>query len=288
MLLLINRYFQLSRIFRSRYCWIVTLCLFVSYFCVLHRTVLRDPIELPKLINQTRINVYPSFYENIVLLSCSSYSYSLIYCYYLPYVALAWRRLGFEPFVLLIGSAATFEDLPLLNLLKKDLQIRYEFIPSNPSESISISQLIRLYGGFISFPRQSNQDLFIILADVDLLPITKHRFDLHQNDVNRILIVNADCCQDLRFSYKRYQMMDYYPISYVGMSQSLWKDLFLPFNHCNASASLTVELIRCSIAEIFNQTIPQNVIKGSDQWDIDQKVLRSIFPFTYELCPILK
>lgn len=271
---LIKRCLPSSRNFRFQSLWIFFFFFIASYVFVLRPTIFRDPIELAKLVNQTRTNVYPSVYENVVLLSCSSYSYSLIYCYYLPYVALAWRRLGFEPYVLLVGSATIFEALPLMNLLRNDLQIRYEFVASDRPESISISQLVRLFGGFISFPRQTDQDLFIILADVDLLPITKHRFDLHEREDNRILIVNADCCRDAKFSYGEYSVMDYYPISYVGMTQRLWKDLFLPLNHCDTSAHFTVDLMRCSLGEIFNQTIPQNVIKATDQWDIDQKLLR--------------
>lgn len=125
-------------------------------------------------------------------------------------------------------------------------------------------------------PKQVDRERFIILADVDLLPIGRHRFDHERNETNHILIVNADCCTSSRFSYGNYQRIDYYPISYVGMTQTLWKDLLLPLDYCSLpeKENFTVDFIRCALKEIFNETIPIDVIKGTEQWDIDQKFLR--------------
>ncbi|CAF3364369.1 unnamed protein product [Rotaria sp. Silwood1] len=230
-------------------------------------------IILQPLINHLYPSNFSSIYKNIVLLSCSSDSYTILYCYYLPYVALAWRRIGFEPFIFFVGSNKIFEKMPLINLLKNDLNIKYCFINVDSSRSISTSQIIRLFGGFISYEYNTSKDLFILVADADLLPISRHRFEIDTNRSNYILAVNAYCCSNEILSYGKYQNIHYYPMSYVGMKKYLWKKIFFPLHHCHMSSSITIDMIECCLKEKMNVTIPKNVIKGTKYWDIDQKLL---------------
>jgi hypothetical protein len=209
-----------------------------------------------------------------VLLSCSSDSYTFAYCYYLPFISLAWRRLGFEPIVFLVGSQEKFLRMPLINLLKNEFKIQYHFINIDSSRSISTSQIIRLFGGFILNEYHSNKDLFILISDVDLLPVSRHRFEISSNKTNYILAVNAYCCPEERFSYGDFRNIHYYPVSYVGMNKDLWKKIFSPLNQCSLSSNLTIDMIECTLKERMNTTIPKNVIKGEQYWDIDQKLLR--------------
>ncbi len=231
-------------------------------------------IILPPLMNHLYPANFSSINENLVLLSCSSDSYTSIYCYYLPYIALAWRRIGFEPVIFLVGSNEIFEKMPIINLLKMDLKIQYYFINVDSSRSISTSQIIRLFGGFISYEYNTTKDLFILIGDVDLLPISRHRFEIDTNQSNYILAVNAYCCPKETFSYKNFHNIHYYPMSYVGMKKDLWKKIFLPLNNCSLSSNLTIDMIECCLKEKMNVTLPKNVIKGTKQWDIDQKLLR--------------
>lgn len=57
------------------------------------------------------------------------------------------------------------------------------------------------------------------------------------------------------------------------MKKDLWKKIFLPLNNCYISSNITIDMINCCLKEKMNVTIPKNVIKGSQQWDIDQKLL---------------
>jgi hypothetical protein len=102
----------------------------------------------------------------------------------------------------------------------------------------------------------------------------RHRFEIDTNDTNYILAVNAYCCPELDFSYGNYPTIHYYPMSYIGMNKYLWKQLFLPFNNCSIPSNITIDLIECLLNEKMNITLPKNVIKGTNQWDIDQKLLR--------------
>jgi hypothetical protein len=247
--------------------------LFSSIF-ILYRKEYSYSRLSPLLINHLYPSNYSTFYENIVLLSCSSDSYTFAYCYYLPFIALAWRRLGFEPVVFLVGSEEKFIQMPLINLLKNDLKIRYHFINIDSSRSISTSQIIRLFGGFMSYDNHTTKDLFILIADVDLIPISRYRFEINSNQTNYILAVNAYCCPDDKFSYENFRNIHYYPVSYIGMNKNLWKKIFLPLNKCSLSSNLTIDMIECSLQERMNITIPKNVIKGERDWDIDQKLLR--------------
>lgn len=253
---------------------IILSSLFFSGFIFIRHQTFHAPSVLTRLIDHSRPNFYSSSCEEVVLLSCSSYSYSSIYCYYLPYIALAWRRLGFEPLVFLVGSEETFRRLPLFNLLKHELKIQYYFVASDRARSVATSQLVRLFGGFLSLRYSTNKDLFVVTADVDLLPITRHRFEISRNAGNIILIVNAFCCSGERFSYENDQDIEYYPISYIGMNHQLWKRIFSPSTNCDRSFKFSIEMIECILKEKFNRTIPKDVVKGTDQWDIDQKLLR--------------
>lgn len=230
--------------------------------------------HIQRLNDHRRPNNFSSLYENFVLLSCSSDSYTSIYCYYLPYVALAWRRLGFEPVVFLVGSEKKFREMPLMKLLEDDLQIRYHFVPIDPARSIATSQIIRLFGGFMSFENRTNQNSFILIADVDLIPVTRRRFIVESNHSNYILAVNAFCCPADRFTYQDLTNIHYYPISYVGMNRDLWKKIFFPLNRCSLPSNVTIDFIECTLKEKMNASIPTSVIKGGPYWDLDQKLLR--------------
>ena len=231
------------------------------------------PSSLSKLTDHLKARNF-SATEQLVILSCSSHSYSSVYCYYLPYVALAWRRIGFEPVVFLVGSQVTFNRMPLLKLLHDDLKVTYHFIEVDRSRSISTSQLVRLYAGFLSNKSEVDRNTFILIADVDLLPITRHRFGVHTNTTNYILAVNAHCCPQETFSYGHLHDIHYYPISYVGMSRHLWRAIFLPFDQCQPATNLSIEMIECSLREKMRTDVPRNVVKGTSHWDIDQKLLR--------------
>ncbi|UJR27639.1 hypothetical protein I4U23_008920 [Adineta vaga] len=153
-------------------------------------------IVLPRLENHFYPANFSSLYKNLVLLSCSSHSYTFAYCYYLPYIALAWRRIGFEPKL-------------------------YD------------------YSVFMTFDEISTKETFIIIGDVDLLPITRRRFEINTNHTNYILAVNAYCCPNEEFSYENFTNIHYYPMSYVGMRKALWKEIFLPLKYCSLSRNLT-------------------------------------------------
>ncbi|CAF2505476.1 unnamed protein product [Rotaria sp. Silwood2] len=253
--------------------FLFVLLILVSSIFICYQKDYSHVILLQPLINHLYPSNFSSIYKNIVLLSCSSDSYTILYCYYLPYVALAWRRIGFEPFIFLVGSKKIFEKMPLVNLLKTDLKIKYYFINVDSSHSISTSQIIRLFGGFISYKYNTTKDLFILVADADLLPISRHRFEIDTNHTNYILAVNAYCCPNEKLSYGKYQNIHYYPMSYVGMTKYLWKKIFFPLNNCYISSHITIDMMECCLKEKMNVTIRKNVIKGTKYWDIDQKLL---------------
>ncbi|CAF1200383.1 unnamed protein product [Adineta steineri] len=256
-----------------RFVWLSLFFIVLGSVFVLYQTQPFYITILPPLINHLYPTDFPSLYKNLVLLSCSSDSYTSIYCYYLPFTALAWRRIGFEPIIFLVGSSEKFAKMPLINFLKNDLKIEYHIINVDSSRSISLSQMIRLFGGFLSYDFNTTKDYFIMTSDADLLPITRSRYEIARNHTNYILAVNAYCCPSEKFSYGDFHDIHYYPISYIGMEQDLWKKLFLPLNNCSVSSNITVDMIECCLKEKMNVSLPKNVIKGTKQWDIDQRFI---------------
>ncbi|CAF1060292.1 unnamed protein product [Didymodactylos carnosus] len=276
------------------YCFGCRLSVITSLSCLLNiiLTILffqwftKKPLIIPsssilfdfsQLLNHTTIETNNQY--GYVLLSCSAYSFSLAYCYYLPFTSLTWRRIGYEPIILLHG----LENLPTSSLSEmmqalNHLQLKHYFIHTKTKFdkevlSISYSQISRLFGGYLEDKYLKNDD-FLIISDADLLPINIKLFN--PNPTSDILIVNAFCCLSEELIFKNVSY-PYYPISYIGMKKRLWKQVVdLTNSSCfdEKHKKLTMSTITCYLNFKMNITIQTKVRKKPPLWDIDQRLIR--------------
>ena len=198
------------------------------------------------------------------------------YMFNLPMVCLSWRRIGFEPIVLIVNSSLSSSsnnpqaDLTIhyLNLFK----IRIIFIESlNEYEKI-VSMLVRIFAGLIL--NLSDNDI-LITSDSDLYPVNRKYYEIINNNNNNnnnnesIYVWNAFCCGYFKHDNENYRM---YPISSIAMSKLKWRQVMQLNNETNNE--LNGDFILKKIAQTFNVTIfikkNNQIIKGDQVWYLDQ------------------
>lgn len=120
------------------------------------------------------------------------------YLYYLPLVAWAWRKLGWEVLTFYCGKVPFAERL-IPNF--KNYNIR-ECLVYEGYQSATISQVARLYGACVV-------DGLLMTSDVDMLPLS----DYWNPDESSVTTYGRD-------------LTDYhYPICYISMDSISWREV---------------------------------------------------------------
>ena len=128
----------------------------------------------------------PNKIRRFAIYSSSIHSKLRSYIFYTPITAAAWQRIGYEVIVVFTGdftnnSNASFS--PQLNLTRKFLQRLGVYVldfQCNASYSIKLSQLVRLFSGFLPDTIVNDRDL-IITTDSDIIPLDKDNYQLQEN-----------------------------------------------------------------------------------------------------------
>src|SRR5207248_2770176 len=113
---------------------------------------------------------------------------------------------------------------PQLNLTRTFLQqlgVHIINFQCDKSYSIKISQLVRIFSGYLSDKIINDTD-YIITTDSDIIPIREQDYQLKENTTG--FIYNAYCCGSFKRREKTYQM---YPMSHICLTKKIWRDLFL-------------------------------------------------------------
>ncbi|CAF1471008.1 unnamed protein product [Rotaria sordida] len=149
------------------------------------------------------------------------------YIFYTPITAAAWQRIGYQPIVIFVGDfihnseASLSSQLNLTRNLLKRLGVHIIDFQCNQSYSTKISQLVRIFTGFL--PDKIVNDIdYIITTDSDIIPMRKNDYEI-KNNTNGF-IYNAFCCGTFKRREKTYQM---YPMCHICLSKEIWRNLFL-------------------------------------------------------------
>lgn len=242
--------------------------------------------------------------------SCSIHSIIEAYCFYTPIVTLAWRRLGFEVIIILVGDFNSFhnktkpEEIQLITKYIHQFGGRtYEF-QSPRHYAMKISQLVRVFIGFLPLDFSNDNDYYII-TDADLIPLNREQY-LLQKSYPDGFIVNRFCCESFNRRNQSYQMI---PMSYVYMKKYLWVeiilqssihkelvymtqnfDLYLNKSYeigllqtstkeyltsllLNKGKMISFDIISLYLRHEYQQIYDKSTIKGSIGWSMDQELL---------------
>ena len=197
---------------------------------------------------------------SVISASLFSESYHM---FNLPFVALAWRRIGIEPIILLVKSNSTKpseltnKTIEYLNKFK----IKIVDIQSPDGYDVTVGMLSRLFVGLLPQSIVKEND-FILTSDADLIPINKNYYAIDNS--NHIRAWDAFCCEPFMFEKKNYNM---YPLSHIGMKKYQWSEVMtLNVN----KISLDGQFILNKIGETFNEKsfiqINNILDKGSPAW----------------------
>jgi hypothetical protein len=150
----------------------------------------------------------PSFpNRRFAIFACSIHSTIYAYTFYTPIIALSWKRIGYETIVIFVG------DFTLPNVLTSRLNLSRNYlkhvgayiidIQCDSSYSIKVSQLVRIFAGFLPDSIVHDDD-DILTSDSDLMPLKPSEY-LPTIGTDGF-IFNANCCGEFKRRERSYKM----------------------------------------------------------------------------------
>jgi hypothetical protein len=216
------------------------------------------------------------------------------YAFYLPLTVLAWRRIGYESLVLIIGHRREWLYNPVLAHVLDTLETLKAatvlFLPAKVDNRVMLSQTARIFTANLDGYPGGPSD-FILTSDSDLWPLRKRYFYQQQPEgaeaERPLMLFHSDCCRPFVFKGHSYKMQ---PMSHVGASAATWQEMVnfqqqQPFQQqsggrTNNSSSSSVEMpakdsasILDRLANIFGQQVRHRVQYASSDWFVDQKFI---------------
>ena len=198
--------------------------------------------------------------------SFQKYPPDMNYVFYLPLTVLAWQRISFGSIVILSGNFAAWTEDPIFAFVIKTLlglNAIIIFIPSLDDNAVMLSQVSRLFVSSLLAPEFELS--YLVTSDSDLWPLDGESFILPKN--KKILSLNSDCCDPF---YHRGEQVKMIPLSSIGMSVSMWRDVMNTTAHSIFNANDIIEYLR----DEFGDFVKQPVVKGENSgWYLDQHLI---------------
>jgi hypothetical protein len=146
--------------------------------------------------------------RRFVIFACSIHSNVQAYIFYTPITASSWKRVGYEAIVVFVG------DFTLPNVLTSRLNLSRTYlkyvgahiidIQCNSSYAIKLSQLVRVFAGFLPDSIVHDDD-DILTGDSDLMPLKPSEYQPTKGTDG--FIFNAFCCGSFKRRGRSYRML---------------------------------------------------------------------------------
>ncbi|CAM2716054.1 unnamed protein product [Rotaria socialis] len=162
----------------------------------------------------------------------------------------------------------------------KRLGVRIVNLQCDIAYSIKLSQLVRMFGGFLSDSIVRDTD-YILTSDSDIIPISENDYKL--KNATDGFIYNAFCCGFFKRREKNHQM---YPMSHICVTKKTWRNILLesvqrqellnaslsPSNDIllSGKAPFSFETMSLYTRHEFRQLYDSNMTKGDAAWFMDQ------------------
>lgn len=156
----------------------------------------------------TKKNVLPaSLNRRFAIYACSIHASTFAYTFYTPLTAASWKRVGYDSIVVFVGDFKKPNVMtPRLNLTRvylKQVGAHIVDVQCNESYSIKLSQLVRVFSGFLPDTIVQDDDN-ILSGDSDLIPLKPSEYLPSANTDG--FIFNAFCCGSFQRRGRSYQM----------------------------------------------------------------------------------
>jgi hypothetical protein len=153
--------------------------------------------------------------RRFAIYSSSIQSKAHSYIFYTPIVAAARQRIGYRVIVIVVGdfrSNLSIETLTQSNLSRtilEQLSVHIIYFQCNQTYSVKISQLVRIFVGFLP-SILINDDDYLLTSDSDILSMKSADYRLTSNTDG--FIYTAHCCGLFQRRNHTYRM---YPLSHI-------------------------------------------------------------------------
>jgi len=151
--------------------------------------------------------VAPSENRRFAIFACSIHATTLAYTFYTPLTAASWQRVGYDAIAVFVGDFTKPNVLTArLNLSRNYLKrvgAHIVDVQCNESYSIKLSQLIRVFSGFLPDDIVEDEDN-ILTGDSDLMPLKASEYK--PTPGTHGFIFNAFCCGQFQRRGRSYTM----------------------------------------------------------------------------------
>ena len=149
----------------------------------------------------------PSENRRFTIFACSIHASTLAYTFYTPLTAASWKRIGYESIVIFVGDftkpGVMSARLNLSRTYLKEVGGHIIDLQCNESYSIKLSQLVRVFSGFLPDHIVQDDDN-ILTGDSDLIPLKASEYQASPGTDG--FIFNAFCCGNFQRRGKSYRM----------------------------------------------------------------------------------
>ena len=149
----------------------------------------------------------PSENRRFAIFACSIHATVMAYTFYTPITAASWNRIGYETIVVFVGDFNKPNVMtPRLNLSRNYLKrvgAQIVDVQCNESYSVKLSQLVRVFSGFLPDTIVQDEDN-IISGDSDLMPLKAGEYKPTPGTYG--FIFNAFCCGSFQRRGRSYRM----------------------------------------------------------------------------------
>ena len=142
------------------------------------------------------------------------------YVFYLPLTVFAWKRIGYDTIVILVGTELEWTSNKVLHLILKYLErcSTVKFIDAKLPERILFSQVVRIFVPCMLNPGYFSPHDSFVIGDADLWVLDGSL--IPNPNRSEIVSLNAECCGTFLSHDVTYQMI---PMCHVIGSVSSWK-----------------------------------------------------------------
>lgn len=208
-------------------------------------------------------------FRNYTVFSITTGNNSEDYIFYLPLTTLAWKRIGFNSVILVVGASNKSTSDPLISyVLSKCLELDAVVIHiySPTANAVTISQVGRLFAANILRAARADVELiYLVTSDADLWPIHPDVYRL-PSDI-AVLSLNFNCCSSFPHRDRNYTML---PMCNIGMRVMTWNNITQQDGILPKSSQ---EILNFLYSE-FGQVALNQTQKGENPgWYLDQKTI---------------
>ncbi|CAF1107752.1 unnamed protein product [Rotaria sordida] len=222
-------------------------------------------------------------HRRFAIFACSIHSKTHAYSFYTPITSASWKRVGYETIVVFVGDFTIPNVLTSrLNLTRKYLKHVGAYIidiQCNSSYAIKLSQLVRVFSGFLPDTIVRDND-DILTGDSDLMPLKTSEYQPTKGTDG--FIFNAFCCGSFRRRGRSYRM---FPMGHIYLKKKVWRAIVMESKQrsellinatdqigylLSENASLSFDTISLYARHEFQQVYDSNMAKGDAAWYMDQ------------------